>query len=244
MAAAWYFPVNGVIRLGKGLRKVLAHRCQSSSTIIKEGIAGNDAIFLDVIIPKRKERDSLSVLKALASTVKNPTDSPHYGFMDDPYLIPMNDFHKKMYAMCKESGRKSARYILENYAEYFTKNDAIPSVEMFMPPQKSYSHTIPSKEALIERIEKRKVIDAIDMYKAICSDTTDDVRRQLLELLCVFNGQDPSDRPSYVDSYYHIKHQDSHRKTWKDEGWAERVFEEISVKTCDDYNNLICGFAR
>ena len=204
----------------------------------------------EIIIPRKKKRDSLSVLRALASTVKRDPKAPHYKYMDDPFLIPTSSLAKRSHALSKESGRKAARYVLENYAQWFKENPSEPPVEAFMPPKTAYTHTDPSEAALLERIEKRRVKDAIDVYKKMKQgqlELSDSASSQFLELLCVYNGQDPT-APLMPEEFYfrrdlgyEVKRPS---KTWKDGGMAERVFDELKEKTVEDKLNLIRGMAR
>lgn len=204
----------------------------------------------EIMIPRKKKRDSLSVLRALASTVKRDPNAPHYKYMDDPFLIPTTALGKRSSALSKESGRKAARYILENYAQWFNENPAEPSVEAFMPPQVAYTHTEPSEAALIERIEKCRVNDAIDVYKKIKQgqvELSEAACRQFLELLCVYNSQDPPVTMMPEEFYFRrdLGHETRRpNKTWKDDGMAERVFDELKEKTVEDKLNLIRGMAR
>lgn len=204
----------------------------------------------EIVIPRKKKRDSLSVLRALASTVKRDPNAPHYKYMDDPFLIPTSSLGKRSHALSKESGRKAARYVLESYAQWFNENPSEPPIEAFMPPKTAYIHTEPSEAALIERIDKRRVKDAIDVYKKVKQgqvELSEATCRQFLELLCVYNGQDPPATMLPEEFYfrrdlgYDMKRPG---KTWKDDGIAERVFDELKEKNTEDRLNLIRGMAR
>ncbi|KAK7090734.1 small ribosomal subunit protein mS39-like [Littorina saxatilis] len=204
----------------------------------------------EIVIPRKKKRDSLSVLRALASTVKRDPDSPHYKYVDDPFLIPTSSLAKRSNALSRESGRKAARYILENYSQWFNENPAEPPVDDFMPPKLAYTHTEPTEAALIERIEKRRVNDAIEVYKKAKQgnvEFSDSTCRQFLELLCVYNAQDPPVTMMPEEFYFRkdLGHETKRpSKTWKDDGMAERVFDELQEKSIEDQQNLIRGMAR
>ena len=226
--------------------------CQALSSQLSTEKAESSAEKLEeeIVVPKKKKRDSLTVLRALASTVTRDPGAPHYKYTDDPFLIPTSSLAKRSNALSKESGRRAARYILENYAQWFNENPAEPPVEAFMPPRLDYVYTEPSEAALLERIEKRRVKDAIEVYKKMKqnqSDPSQDTCRQLLELLCVYNSQDPP-APMMEEEFYFRKDLGFEvkrpTKTWKDGGMAERVFDELAEKTAEDQENLIRGMAR
>ncbi|XP_076435357.1 small ribosomal subunit protein mS39-like [Babylonia areolata] len=205
----------------------------------------------EIVIPRKKKRDALSVLRALASTVTRDPNAPHYKYMDDPYLIPTSSLAKKSHALSKESGRKAARYILENYSQWFNENNAEPSVDAFMPPKLAYTHTEPTEAALLERIEKRCVKDAIAVYKKMNQNQqtlSQDACRQFLELLCVYNSQDPPVTLMPEESFFHKDFGGNNTrrpgKTWKDDDMAERVYDQLEEKSSEDHLNLIRGMAR
>lgn len=230
----------------------MSHGVQQLSSLpaAAELKAGGKDTLQEIVIPRKKKRDSLTVLQALASTVKRDPGSPHYKYVDDPFLIPTSNLAKRSHALSKESGKKAARFFLEKYHKRFNENRAEPSIPAYMPPQTAYVHTEPTEAALLERIQRRRVNDAIVVYKKIKQGNaklSDDTARQFLELLCLFNSQDPP--PTLLPEELFFDRdmgKDSRRpaKTWKDGGMAERVFDDLQEKNSEDQQNLIRGMAR
>lgn len=70
------------------------------------------------------------MLQALATTIKRDPTAAHYKFHDDPYLIPVSNATKRMYALSQESGRKTAMWILEKHPELFQSREADPPIEV------------------------------------------------------------------------------------------------------------------
>ncbi|KAK3590258.1 hypothetical protein CHS0354_041336 [Potamilus streckersoni] len=208
-------------------------------------------------IPKRKKRDSLSILKALSSTVGKDDLAPGYMFVDDPYLIPRNPREQKMFALSKSSGREAARYMISKVPDCFEQDTAAPHIPAFMPPKTSYDHTDPTELALIERIQMRHVKNAIEIYQHIKrngSNLKEETMLRFLELLCVFNGQEPPPVPHPETVFFSSQEaqkkprfkegiKDASKTTW-DNQLAETLFEELPNKTPEAYTYLIRGMAK
>ena len=75
-----------------------------------------------IIIPTYIERSPSAILRALASCVGRDNTAPDYKYHDDPFLIPYNSNQKRDYILAKDSGRKAARYVLDNHPDLFTDN--------------------------------------------------------------------------------------------------------------------------
>lgn len=59
----------------------------------------------EIVIPKRIQRSPTDILYALSATVGNDPTAAHYKYHDDPYLYPMSNSNKRIYALSQESGR-------------------------------------------------------------------------------------------------------------------------------------------
>lgn len=70
----------------------------------------------------------------------------YYRYHDDPFLIPMSNFKKRVFALSKESGRKAAHWIRQEHSDLFTQREfdsplrikypyknADPVIEAFLP---------------------------------------------------------------------------------------------------------------
>ena len=75
-----------------------------------------------IVVPAYIDRSPSTILRALASCVGRDNTAPDYKYHDDPFLIPYNSIQKKEYILAKDSGRKAARYVLENHPELFADN--------------------------------------------------------------------------------------------------------------------------
>ncbi|KAK2161551.1 hypothetical protein NP493_1575g00020 [Ridgeia piscesae] len=203
-----------------------------------------------IVIPKKKKRDELSILKALASTVKRDYNAPHYKYIDDPFLIPTSALEKRSYSLAKASGKKAARYVLQRYPGNFQHNPAEPSIEAFMPKS---GPQLPEGEVagLRERIERRLPTEAYLSYlsmKEKGTEVPEETMKDLLDLLCVYNSEDP-EPDQFPDELYFNREvgQDNTRKirkTWQDKGPAEQLFTEMETKDATVYGSLIKGRAK
>ncbi|GBL93235.1 Protein PTCD3, mitochondrial [Araneus ventricosus] len=106
------------------LFKHSVYYCTTTSVQVKPETAPNE-----IVIPYRIERGPTDVLKALASTLSKDYTAPLYKYEDDPYFIPSSNITKRSFALSKESGRKAARYFLENYPELFKCNKSVPHIK-------------------------------------------------------------------------------------------------------------------
>ncbi|XP_046552644.1 pentatricopeptide repeat domain-containing protein 3, mitochondrial-like isoform X1 [Haliotis rubra] len=237
-------------------RRVLAtsvRLCYRSCTVSTQSTLKetSDSKQADIIIPKKKKRDSLSILQALASTVGKDETAPKYMFMDDPFLIPYSYSAKRNFALSKASGRKAARFMVDKYPAYFRDSPADPPIEALMPKSNKYKYRYVNELALNERIEKRRVTDAVDVYKSLKKEGTEisaDTHQRLLDLLCVYNSDDPPDQllPEEFEFRQDIG-KDSPRgpsKSWNKNGMAQLVFDDMEVKTPEAYKSMIRGLSK
>ena len=86
-------------------------------------------------IPARVERGPTDILEALAGTVGKDFTAPHYRYHDDPWLIPYKLDNKRAYTLSKESGRKAAKFIMNQHPDLFEHNriEADPPATAFQP---------------------------------------------------------------------------------------------------------------
>lgn len=69
-----------------------------------------------------------AITQALAGTIQRDPTAPHFKYHDDPYLIPLSNRTKRMYALAQESGRKAAMWIKEQHPELFQHQLADPPI--------------------------------------------------------------------------------------------------------------------
>ncbi|XP_078000777.1 small ribosomal subunit protein mS39-like [Glandiceps talaboti] len=146
-----------------------------------------------IIIPRRKKRDSLAVLRALASTVGKDHTAMPYEFHDDPFLLPTNAIQRKIYFLSAESGRKTAQYVLSSYPHLFTAMHNEPKSECLYPKLDGYIIEDACEEGLLERVNNRDVKAAMQMHDKIVEEGKEvslDANNALLDLLCFYGGQE------------------------------------------------------
>lgn len=84
-------------------------RCSSTAVENKEKIE----------IPNYIQRSPTAILRALSQTVGFDPTASHFKYHDDPYLTPMSNVGKRTFALALESGRKSAKFILQRHSSLF-----------------------------------------------------------------------------------------------------------------------------
>lgn len=207
----------------------------------------------EIIIPKRIKRGPTDILKALSSTVGKDYTAPNYWFMDDPYLIPTSSLQKRAYLLAEASGKKTARYMMQKFPQNFVHNPAIPNIPSFNPEPKVNVSQDPVTESTLQTyISGRKVKYAITLYKKMSDEgvkISPETSQQFLDLLCVFNCEDPPDMLLPEEHYYYrdivgSSNKSPNRTTWKTDSFAEYFFENLEEKTPQAYNSLVCGMAK
>lgn len=200
----------------------------------------------DIVVPKRIHRGPTDILKALASTVSTDYTAPHYKYHDDPFFIPASNVAKRTYALAKESGKKAAKYFLEKYPDSFKHDPAEPKIEAFNPRAK-YTDSEVTEQDLRSAVNNVDVNGAITIYNNLKTKgvaVTQESLQSLLELLCFYNCQQPLDEDLTEERWHRQVAPRETRKTWKDGGLAEQVFQSMEVKDSKAYSALIQGMAK
>ncbi|XP_045114775.1 protein PTCD3 homolog, mitochondrial-like [Portunus trituberculatus] len=179
---------------------------------------------------------------ALAGTVTQDTTGPHYKYSDDPFLSPYSNLTKRSYALSKESGRKAARWIREEYPKLFLHRPDEPFIECFQPKQQYEEGVEVDVDTLVGVVARGEVANAITVYR-LCKDKNiflpDDVLQDLLELLCFYNEEEQ------VEGWRTVRQSSATaRKTWKDNSLAEEVFASLTSRGPAAYCALIRGMAH
>ncbi|XP_064473194.1 small ribosomal subunit protein mS39-like [Ornithodoros turicata] len=201
-----------------------------------------------IIIPKRIHRGPTDILKALASTVTNKDyTAPHFKYHDDPFFIPASNVAKRTYALAKESGKKAAKYFLEKYPDSFKHNPAEPNIEAFNPKPKYTAESEVSEEDLKHLIDAVDVENASTVYNNLKSkgtSITPETTQSLLELLCFYNCNPVLDEDLTEERWHRQLAPRETRKTWKDGGLAEEIFNSMENKDSRAYSALVQGMAK
>ncbi|CAG5122867.1 unnamed protein product, partial [Candidula unifasciata] len=203
----------------------------------------------EIKIPDKIERSPTAILEALASTVNNNVNQPVYKSIDDPYLYVSSDRSKKQLLASMDSGRKTAQMMVSMYPDYFTQIWDEPLPDSYRDANLGYKFTDPSEEALLERIDKFAVEDAISIYKTLMNDNkipSQETQEKLLDLLLVFKCKSPqpvSDLSTYVNLAPLNKNAPFPVSTWQNMDIAEEVFNSLPNKTATAYCSMIRGMA-
>jgi len=126
-----------------------------------------------VAVPLRKARSSTAVLSALSSTVRVEAATVPYDLLDDPYLLPMKDFHSRDYRTARASGRRVAKRIVEDFPHFFDLKFLRPSpvVEALEPGPSDWTHqlgeddSIDLNDVIAERLEAGRYDLAFEAYE-------------------------------------------------------------------------------
>ncbi len=115
--------------------------------------------------------------RLISSHVGRDYTAPDYRFHDDPHLTPYNSLSKRDYILSKDGGRRSARYIINEHAELFEKNqiEMVPEVKAFLP-----AVTLKEEKASVEML--RTFIEGYNVSAA-----TEVRRRSIMRSLRRFN---------------------------------------------------------
>ncbi|XP_039607725.1 pentatricopeptide repeat domain-containing protein 3, mitochondrial [Polypterus senegalus] len=217
----------------------------------------------EIIVPKKKSWDKLAVLQALAGTCNRDPTSAHYMFQDDPYLTPKTSLEFKLFSLSQESGRNAAKYIINTNPRFFQRDYAEPHIPCLMPITSEPQINDISEAALAERIQLRKVKDAVDIFdqllqagKPVSLESTNN----LLDLICFYGDREPAqeNEPAPKDSEVEEDPQEHQKKrkpwtrrgsellgfTWRDDNNAERIFNLMPERNERSFCALIRGMVK
>jgi len=196
-----------------------------------------------IVIPPRVERSPTDILEALASTVSRDYTAPDYKFHDDPWLTPYKGNTKRDFALAKEAGRKSARYILNKHPDLFHHNRiyAEPPITAFQP-RAAYNRDNVTLELLDNLISSYQVTDAINVYailKEKKKEVSENLRQNLLELVAFHNEEDAEE-----EGYEARGAVKAEPPQWKTGGLAEQLYSEGGVASPQARLALLLGYAK
>ncbi|XP_061901290.1 small ribosomal subunit protein mS39 [Entelurus aequoreus] len=215
-----------------------------------------------IVIPRKKVWSKEAVLETLASTVRRDPTAYPYQFQDDPYLSPKNVAEFNLYSLSQESGKSAAKYFINSFPKFFTKDFAEPHIPCLMPDTIALHLDEVSEAALKERISLRKVKDAVDMYDQLLQAGTSvsmETTHDLLDLICLFCDKDPVEEEGTQTEYNEAMksglevrkkrgrfHQSSEfpKLIWRDQNNAERIFNMLPEKDTRCYSALIRGMVK
>ncbi|XP_056143128.1 pentatricopeptide repeat domain-containing protein 3, mitochondrial [Lampris incognitus] len=213
-----------------------------------------------IVIPRKKTWSKEAVLQALASTVNRDPTAYNYQFQDDPYLSPKTSAEFKLYSLSQESGRAAAKYFVNNFPKFFTKDFAEPHIPCLMPETVALVIEEVSEAALKERISLRKVTAAVDMYDQLLQAgmaLSKEITYDLLDLICLYNDRNPVQEdggPEVENTELEEgtrrpkgrlrRASDLLKSNWKDKNNAERIFNLLPERETRCYSALIRGMVK
>uniref|UniRef100_A0A8C5AY32 Small ribosomal subunit protein mS39 n=1 Tax=Gadus morhua TaxID=8049 RepID=A0A8C5AY32_GADMO len=179
----------------------------------------------------------------------------HYQFQDDPYLSPRTSAESKLYSMSQESGRAAAKYFVDMYPKYFTKDFAEPHIPCLMPASVALSLEEVSEEALKERIGLRKVGAAVEMYDQLVQAGTPISKQMtydLLDLICFYGDREPAQEGEPEADQTELRRKrgrfhrasDTLRGVWRENNNAERLFRLLPEREARCYSAVIRGMVK
>ncbi len=158
----------------------------------------------------------------------------------------MNFYEKRSYSLAKESGRRAAQYFFDKYPELFYRDNAEPKIEAFSYKDTYDENTDVDEIDLQKCIIRSEVNNSIICYNNLMNkgiDISNETMHELLELVCFYNCEEPIDI-DHLDEKWFKQQVAEGRKTWKDNGFAEQLFNSINDKTSETYCALIQGMAK
>ncbi|XP_077286530.1 small ribosomal subunit protein mS39 [Arctopsyche grandis] len=215
----------------------------------------------DIVIPQRIHRSPTDILKAIESTIQRDPTAAHYKYHDDPYLIPMSNYKKRVYALAQESGRKAAKWILQEHKNLFlyrvsdpplnkltAYENADPPIQAYIPRTVYNEKSEVTEKDLLMAIDNYFVKDAITIYNLMASkdSLSQDTQQKFLELLCFFNEADPLPIEWLEEKWFRQGGLSINNrvKNWKNNGLATTLFSNLKEKTPSAYCAIIQGMCK
>ncbi|UJR09511.1 hypothetical protein I4U23_013749 [Adineta vaga] len=209
--------------------------------------------------PQRLERSSTAILESLNSCVQQDGGNPAYLFMDDPFLIPTSSHEKRQLALSKASGKKAARWIIDRYSYAFFHDVATPSIPSYFPNYTFNENEFiePDETTLYKLMNWNKITKAYEIYKKCLEDKidiADSCKYALFDLLCIYNSDNPMEALLPEEDWYRrdlfeTNQAGSIKRTWKENGLAEQMFEELKQTATNEqktrlYNSFASGLLK
>ncbi|KJH49906.1 hypothetical protein DICVIV_03935 [Dictyocaulus viviparus] len=192
-----------------------------------------------VVIPPAIKRGPIDMLTALSETVGVDTTAPHFGFIDDPAMIPSTAAAKKNYYLAKarafchhtfEMGKRAARSLAEEWPTLFAFDRDDPYLPAFRPQKPADPlQVLPSEENLLSMIDKREVQDAVMLYERLRSEKVEisqATQMELFKLVTYYNGRNVPFSEWEMWHGLRICGEDEPNK-WTMDGIAELLFASL-----------------
>lgn len=154
---------------------------------------------------------------------------------------------QRIYSLSKESGRKAAQYFIDNYPQFFYRDISEPKIEAFTYKE-LYDESMELDELDLQKtISRCDVPNAITCYNVLVGKNTEMSEKTMedfFDMICFYNCEPVPEH--YADEEWFKKTWkfSTQGSTWKDNGFAEQLFENFPVKTNRVYSSLIQGMVK
>ena len=158
-------------------------------------------------------------------------------------MAPYKGSTKRDFALAKEAGKKSARYILNKHPDLFHHNRiyAEPPITAFQP-RAAYNRDNVTVELLDNLISSYQVTDAINVYgilKEKRKEVSEELRQKLLELVAFHNEEETEEEGNEARGALKPD-----PPQWKTGGLAEQLYSEGGAASPDARLALLLGYAK
>ena len=158
-------------------------------------------------------------------------------------MAPYKGSTKRDFALAKEAGKKSARYILNKHPDLFHHNRiyAEPPITAFQP-RAAYNRDNVTVELLDNLISSYQVTDAINVYgilKEKRKEVSEELRQKLLELVAFHNEEETEEEGNEARGALKPD-----PPQWKTGGLAEQLYSEGGSASPDARLALLLGYAK
>ncbi|NWQ98459.1 PTCD3 protein, partial [Burhinus bistriatus] len=169
-----------------------------------------------------------------------------------------------LFLLSKESGRNAAKYIIQQFPQYFDKTFAEPNIPCLMPEALAPQIEGVSEEALKERIHLRRVKDSVDLFDQLVQAGTPvslETINSLLDLLCFYGdgestlekgeeqkedleepGVNASEPKAPTRQFQRVSQSSGSR--WRENNNAERIFKIMPERNAHSYCTMIRGMVK
>ncbi|XP_076166673.1 small ribosomal subunit protein mS39 isoform X2 [Ptiloglossa arizonensis] len=135
-------------------------------------------------------------------------------------------------------------WIYKQHGDLFPTNLSDPKIEAFVPPVVNIDKSQASEEALLQAISQFKSSDAIDIYKSLKGNVSNETKQALLELLCFTNGAEDIFDKLPLEQWALSTPQ----KVWLHNSEITELFEFLIMQDSAivhmAYNAMLCGYAK
>ena len=196
-------------------------------------------------IPPRIERGPTDILHALDRTVPRDPLRTKYKYHDDPFLLPSRKTECRLYALSYESGKKTAMWVHKEHKNLFPRDLSDPKIREFQPSIDYTDKSQVSEELLLDAIQQLNTSEAIEIYKLIENDVSNETKQALLELLCFHNGE-PNLSKQFPHEQWFCRFKD--KKMWLHNSEIDKIYKFLTnqdpAAVAGAHNTMICAYAK